>query len=90
MCLGDFAEGAVTSNTAAHHLFSFMGRSSLSPVIHRKWAREFLARAEAASDRRRKLGYLKLAVSNSVRAQSLEAKQETVRAPGDGDGHDTG
>jgi hypothetical protein len=41
--------------------------------IHRKWAREFLARAQQAPSRSRKVKYLRLAVSNSVRAQTLEA-----------------
>jgi hypothetical protein len=66
----------------SHHLFSFMEQGSLSPVIYRKWAREFLARADAASDRKRKLDYLKLAVTNSMRAQTLESEEETARVPG--------
>jgi hypothetical protein len=46
----------------------------VSPVIHRKWAREHLARAQDAPDRKHKLNFLRLAVSNSVRAQQLESK----------------
>jgi hypothetical protein len=53
----------------------------LSPAIHRKWAREFLARAQEAQGRRRKVDLLRLAVSNSVRAQNLEA--ESVSEPVD-------
>ena len=48
----------------------------VTPVMHRKWAREYLARAEQAPDRTRKLQFLRLAVSNSVRAQRLEAEVE--------------
>jgi hypothetical protein len=44
----------------------------LSPAIHRKWAREFLVRAQEAPSRDSKVKYLQLAVSNSVRAQILE------------------
>jgi hypothetical protein len=50
-----------------------MGQTALSSTIHRKWAREFLARADGASDRHRKVEYSKLAVTNSLRAQELEA-----------------
>ena len=46
----------------------------ISPHLHRKWAREFLARAQETQDRQRKLYLLKLAVSSSVRAQRLEAR----------------
>ena len=49
----------------------------MSPLIHRRWAREYLARAQRASSRRRKEDFLQRAVSNSVRAQNLEA--ESVR-----------
>ena len=44
----------------------------LSPAIHRKWAREFLVRAQEAPSRDSKVKYLQLAGSNSVRAQILE------------------
>jgi len=50
----------------------------MSPVIHRKWAREYLARAVDARSRTRKLSLLRLAVSNSVRAQILEAESRSV------------
>ena len=49
----------------------------MSPVIHRKWAREYLARAQQARGRSRKLDLLRLAVSNSVRAQILEAESRS-------------
>jgi hypothetical protein len=49
----------------------------MSPVIHRKWAREYLARAQQARSRSRKLDLLRLAVSNSVRAQILEAESRS-------------
>ncbi|HEY1385262.1 MAG TPA: hypothetical protein VGF43_16685 [Dongiaceae bacterium] len=44
-----------------------------SPVVHRKLARVYLARAEAAPTRDSKAKYLRFAVSSSVRAQTLEA-----------------
>ena len=50
----------------------------MSPMIHRKWAREYLARAQQAQGRSRKLGLLRLAVSNSVRAQILEAESRSL------------
>jgi hypothetical protein len=53
----------------------------VAPVIHRKWAREFLARADRASSRDRKLGLLRLAVDNTVRAINLEASA-TPTSPG--------
>jgi hypothetical protein len=51
--------------------------------MHRKWAREFLARADAEPVRSRKSGYLKLAVANSVRAQTLEAEATETEATGE-------
>jgi hypothetical protein len=48
----------------------------LSATIHRKWAREYLARAEQVPSRRRKLNYLRLAVTNSVCAQNIESESE--------------
>ena len=45
----------------------------MSPVIHRRWAREYLVRAQQATSRRRGLELLRLAVSNNIRAQELEA-----------------
>jgi hypothetical protein len=50
----------------------------LSATIHRRWAREYLARAEQAPSRRRKLNYLRLAVANSVRAQNFESEVEIM------------
>jgi hypothetical protein len=46
----------------------------LSAAIHRKWAREFPARAQEAPSHNRKVKYLQLAVCNSVRARTLEAE----------------
>jgi hypothetical protein len=46
----------------------------MSPVLHRRWAREYLVRAQQATSRRRGLDLLRLAVSNSMRAQELEAE----------------
>jgi hypothetical protein len=46
----------------------------LPAAIHRKWAREFLARAQEAPSRARKVKYLRLAVSDSIRAQKVEAE----------------
>jgi len=46
----------------------------LSSATHRKQAREYLARADAAPTHDRKVKYLRLAVTNSVRAQQLEAR----------------
>lgn len=46
----------------------------MSPVIHRRWAREYLVRAQQATSRRRGLDLLRLAVSNNIRAQELEAE----------------
>jgi hypothetical protein len=43
-----------------------------SPAVHRRWAREFLARAETAPSRNRKLKYLRLAVDNTLRARTIE------------------
>lgn len=48
----------------------------ITPVIHRKWAREFLARAEDAKHPLHKRRYLSLAVSNTVCARRLEAEEE--------------
>jgi hypothetical protein len=57
----------------------------LSATIHRRGARLYLARAEQAPSRRRKLNYLRLAVANRGRAQNFEselAADECVRADG--------
>jgi hypothetical protein len=48
----------------------------LPATVHRKWAREFLARAETAPDQPRKLKYLRLAVDNTLRAQTVEHDQQ--------------
>jgi len=55
----------------------------MSPALHRRWAREFLARAQQATSRRRGRDFLRLAVSNSIRAQELEAeaKSESSEVP---------
>jgi hypothetical protein len=54
----------------------------LGSALHRRWAREFLARAQDAPSRQRKLHLLKLAVSNSVRAQILEKERlKRTRTP---------
>lgn len=46
----------------------------MSPVIHRRWAREYLARAQQATSRGRGLELLRLAISNNIRAQEMEAE----------------
>jgi hypothetical protein len=51
----------------------------LSATIHRRWAREYLCRAERATSRDDKLWLLRLAVNNCVRAQALES--ESTAAP---------
>ena len=53
----------------------------LSAAIHRKWAREYLARAERALSGRRKLNYLRLAVTNNVCAQNIESEAEADQCP---------
>lgn len=45
-----------------------------SPIVHRRLARVYLARAEVAPTRDGKAKYLRFAVSNSVRAQELETR----------------
>jgi hypothetical protein len=54
----------------------------LSAAIHRKWAREFLARAQGAPSRARKVKYLRLAVSHSVRAQTVEVETAPAESTG--------
>jgi hypothetical protein len=49
-----------------------------SPAVHRRWAREFLARAETAPSRNRKLKYLRLAVDNTLRARTIEQEGDTA------------
>jgi hypothetical protein len=51
----------------------------VSAVIHRRWAREYLCRAERAMSRDDKRRFLRLAVNNCVRAQALES--ESAAAP---------
>ena len=48
----------------------------LPAAIHRRWAEEFVARAQNAQSRKRAVNYMRLAVSNCVRALYLEAKEE--------------
>jgi len=43
-----------------------------SSATYRRWSREFLVRAQDAPNRNRKVKYLRLAVSNCVRARALE------------------
>jgi hypothetical protein len=45
-----------------------------SAAIHRKWAREFLARAESAQTADQAEKYLQFAVTNSARAECLDAE----------------
>lgn len=47
----------------------------VTPVLHRMWAREYLARAERTPQPDRKRRYLRLAVSNTVCAHRLEAQR---------------
>ena len=54
----------------------------VTPVVHRKWAREYLARAERVPQSTLKRRYLELAVSNTVCAHRLEA--QTFAQPADG------
>ena len=58
----------------------------LATVLHRKWAREYLARAEQARDRNRKCRYLQLAVRNTVSAWKLEAEKAQGDAQEEGAG----
>lgn len=53
----------------------------LPSTVHRQWAREYLERAEQERVKSRKLGYLRLAVANSVRAQALETATEDNESP---------
>jgi hypothetical protein len=48
----------------------------ITPVLHRKWAREFLIRAEREPTRARKCRYLRLAVNNTICAHKLEAQPD--------------
>jgi hypothetical protein len=51
-----------------------------TPAPHRKWAREFLVRAERAQSHARKRRYLRLAVRNTVCAWKLEAEMSDGEA----------
>jgi hypothetical protein len=55
----------------------------ITPVLHRRLAREYLARAERTPQHNRKRHYLRLAVSNTVRAHRLEAQSDSA-APANG------
>src|SRR5262245_22946623 len=68
---------ALIATAALRELFSIMLPSS----VHRQWARDYLDRAEQERVKSRKLGYLRLAVANSIRAQALEAAAEDNRSP---------
>jgi len=48
----------------------------VAPVLHRKWAREYLTRAQHAGSHTRKCQYLQLAISNTVYARKLEGQEE--------------
>jgi hypothetical protein len=48
----------------------------VTPMLHRRWAREYLAHAERTPQPDRKRRYLRLAVSNTVCAHRLEAREE--------------
>lgn len=54
----------------------------VTPVLHRKWAREYLARADRTQQPTQKRRYLRLAVSNTVHAHRLEAQAPTRPANG--------
>jgi len=51
-----------------------------SAALHRRWAREFLDHALRAPTRSRKLKYVRLAVNSSVRAQRIEAGDNSATA----------
>ena len=52
----------------------------VTPMIHRRWAREYLARAERTPKATLKRRYLQLAVSNTVCAHRLEGQSEQQSA----------
>jgi hypothetical protein len=52
-----------------------------SAVIHRKWAREFLVRAQQAPSREQAVKYLQLAVSNAICAEHLQAEDDSSHEP---------
>lgn len=45
----------------------------IAAAIHRRWAREYLVRAQHAKNADRKRRYLRLAVTNTVCARQLES-----------------
>jgi len=45
----------------------------LPAITYRKWAREYLARAQRAQTRHDQVRMLQMAVKNSVRAQEVES-----------------
>jgi hypothetical protein len=49
----------------------------ITPMLHRRWAREYLARADRTQQPNQKRRYLRLAVSNTVHAHRLEAQAPT-------------
>lgn len=53
------------------------------PVLHRRWAREYLARADRTQQPNQKRRYLRLAVSNTVCAHRLEAQTSSRTANGE-------
>ncbi len=46
----------------------------ITPMLHRRWAREYLARADRTQQPNQKRRYLRLAVSNTVHAHRLETQ----------------
>jgi hypothetical protein len=52
----------------------------VTPMLHRKWAREYLAHAERTPQLSRKRRYLRLAVGNTVCAHRLEDDHATAHA----------
>jgi hypothetical protein len=59
----------------------------VTPVVHRRWAREYLARAERTPQATLKRRYLRLAVSNTVCAHRLETHGE-CRVAASRNGHE--
>jgi hypothetical protein len=67
-------------NVSEYHLLNsndMRVRGVLSATIHRKWAREFLVRAQQVPSRRRALRYLQLAVSNTMKAEETDDDGKT-------------
>src|SRR5688500_6869687 len=63
-CPASFVESLSKPTKRAH---------MVTPMLHRRWAREYLAHAERTPQSDRKRRYLRLAVSNTVCAHRLEA-----------------